>query len=107
MQIKAVAKDYVPDVEIYGKMSKPYFPREGELSTRAVAMGLAKITSRELPINFGKADENFAEVARNLPARPPILCAGCPHRASLYVMKKRVENYSIARRAAEPRGRAG
>ena len=88
MQIKAVAKDYAPDVEIYGKMSKQYFPREGELSTRIVAAGLAKITSRKLPIDIGKIDENYAEVARNLPPRPPILCAGCPHRASLYVMKK-------------------
>ena len=88
MQIKAIAKDYASDVDVYGKMSKQYFPREGELSTRMVAMGLAKITSRELPVNFGKVDEKFAEVARTLPARPPILCAGCPHRASLYVMKK-------------------
>jgi indolepyruvate ferredoxin oxidoreductase alpha subunit len=88
MQIKAVAKDYAPNVEIYGKMSKPYFPREGELSTRIVATGLAKITSRKLPIDFGKIEENYAEIARSLPPRPPILCAGCPHRASLYVMKK-------------------
>ncbi|MFZ0965390.1 MAG: indolepyruvate ferredoxin oxidoreductase subunit alpha, partial [Candidatus Bathyarchaeia archaeon] len=88
MQIKTIAKDYAPNVEIYGKMSKQYFPREGELSTRAVAMGLAKITSRKLPIDFGRIDERYAEVARGLPPRPPILCAGCPHRASLYVMKK-------------------
>jgi len=88
MQIKAVAKDYAPDVEIYGKMSKPYFPREGELSTRMVAAGLAKITGRKLPIEIGKIDERYAEVARDLPPRPPILCAGCPHRASLYIMKK-------------------
>jgi indolepyruvate ferredoxin oxidoreductase alpha subunit len=88
MQTKAIAKDYAPNVEINGKMSKQYFPREGELSTRAVATGLAKITSRKLPIDFGKIDENYAEIARDLPSRPPILCAGCPHRASLYVMKK-------------------
>ena len=88
MQIKAIAKDYAPDVEIYGKMSKPYFPREGELSTRMVAAGLAKITGRKLPIEIGKIDERYAEVARDLPPRPPILCAGCPHRASLYIMKK-------------------
>jgi indolepyruvate ferredoxin oxidoreductase alpha subunit len=88
MQLKAIAKDHAPSVEIYGKMSKQYFPREGELSTRAVATGLAKITSRKLPIDFGKIDENYAEVARSLPPRPPILCAGCPHRASLYVIKR-------------------
>jgi indolepyruvate ferredoxin oxidoreductase alpha subunit len=88
MQIKAIAKDYAPNVEIYGKMSKQYFAREGELATRTAATGLAKITSRKLPIDFRKVDEKFAEVTRSLPPRPPILCAGCPHRASLYVMKK-------------------
>ena len=88
MQIKAIAKDYAPNVKIYGKMKKSYFPRDGEFSTRTVATGLVKITSKKLPINFGKIDERYAEVALGLPPRPPTLCAGCPHRASFYVMKK-------------------
>jgi len=88
MQVKAIAKDYAPTIEIYGKMNKQYFPREGELSTRMVATSLAKITGKKLPIDFGKIDERYAEVARDLPSRPPILCAGCPHRASFYIIKK-------------------
>ncbi|MGC9345333.1 MAG: indolepyruvate ferredoxin oxidoreductase subunit alpha [Candidatus Bathyarchaeales archaeon] len=88
MQVKAIAKDYAPTIEIYGKMNKQYFPREGELSTRMVATSLAKITGKKLPIDFGKIDERYAEVARDLLPRPPILCAGCPHRASFYVIKK-------------------
>ena len=88
MQIKAVAQNYVPTVEIYGKMGKQYFPREGEFSTRTVATGLAKITGRKVPVDFEKIDEEYAEIARSLPPRPPILCAGCPHRASFYVIRK-------------------
>jgi indolepyruvate ferredoxin oxidoreductase alpha subunit len=88
LQVKAIAKDYAPNVEIYGKMGKQYFPRDGELSQRVVATGLAKITGKKLPINLEKIDEKYSEVSRNLPPRPPILCAGCPHRASMYVMKK-------------------
>jgi indolepyruvate ferredoxin oxidoreductase alpha subunit len=88
MQTKAIAKDYAPGVEIFGKMGGEYFPREGELSTRTVATGLAKIIGTRLPIDFKKIDENFLEIAKGLPPRPPILCAGCPHRASLYVMKR-------------------
>jgi indolepyruvate ferredoxin oxidoreductase alpha subunit len=88
MQIKAIAKDYAPNVEIYGKMGRQFFPREGELSTRLVATGLAKIAGRKLSVDFGKIDESFAEVAKSLPPRPPILCAGCPHRASMFIMKK-------------------
>ena len=88
MQVKALAKDYAPDVEIYGKMKDLYFPRKGELSTRLVAIGLAKITGKKMPIDFQKVDDSYAEIARTLPSRPPILCPGCPHTASFYVIGK-------------------
>jgi len=88
MQVKALAKDYAPDVEIYGKMKSLYFPRDGEFSTRIVAIGLAKITGKKLSIDFRKIDDKYAKVAKSLPPRPPILCAGCPHRASFYLIRK-------------------
>ncbi len=88
MQIKAMAKDHAPNGQIYGKMNTEFFPREGELSTRLVGEGLAKITAKPMPIDFRKIDEKYAEIKRDLPSRPPILCAGCPHRASFYVIRK-------------------
>jgi indolepyruvate ferredoxin oxidoreductase alpha subunit len=88
MQIKAIAKDYAPTVEIYGKMTGQYFPKEGEFSTRRVTTALAKITGKKVPIDFGRIDERYAEIAEGLPPRPPILCAGCPHRASFFVIRK-------------------
>jgi indolepyruvate ferredoxin oxidoreductase alpha subunit len=87
-QIKAIAKDLAPNIEIWGKSTKPCFPRKGEFSTRIVLAGLAQITGRKLPLNFEENDEKFAEIAVNLPPRPPILCAGCPHRASFYLIRK-------------------
>jgi len=88
MQIKAIAKDYAPKIKIYGKMGKQYFPRDGEFSIRIVATGLAKIAENKLPIAFEKIDEKYAEIVKDLLPRPPILCAGCPHRASFYVLRK-------------------
>ena len=88
LQVKAVAKDYAPEVEVYGKMARPYFPRKGELSTRSVTQGLAEIIGKKLPLDFAGLDSAFADIMKDLPARPPILCAGCPHRASFFVMKK-------------------
>jgi len=88
MQIKAIAKDHAPDTEIRGKMNGQYFPREGELTTRLVAAGLSRITAKPLPVDFRKIEENYGAVVKGLPPRPPILCAGCPHRASFYVIKK-------------------
>jgi indolepyruvate ferredoxin oxidoreductase alpha subunit len=69
-------------------MNGEFFPRVGELSTRFVAMGLSKITGKTLSIDFQKLEEKYAAVAQDLPPRPPILCAGCPHRASFYVIRK-------------------
>lgn len=88
LQVKAVAKDYAPNVEVYGKMAKASFSRKGELSTLSVAQGLAKITGKKLRVDFAGLDSAFADVMKDLPARPPILCAGCPHRASFFVIKK-------------------
>ena len=88
MQVKAIAKDYAPNVEVFGKTKEAYFPREGELSTRRVATALAEITHTRLPINFKRIDDKFAKAVKNLPPRPPILCAGCPHRASFYVIRR-------------------
>jgi len=34
-----------------------------------------------------KGDE-YNEIAETLPARPPVMCAGCPHRGTFYVLKK-------------------
>ena len=85
LHVKAIAKDCALSTEVYGKQ---YFPRSGELSTRLVLKGLAAITGRKLPINFEDLDKRYAEVSERLPPRPPILCAGCPHRASFYVIKR-------------------
>jgi len=88
VQVKAIAKDCAPTVDVYGKTGKQCFSREGELSTRAVAVGLSQITGKKLPVDFEMIDEKYAEATKDLPRRPPILCAGCPHRASFYVIRK-------------------
>jgi indolepyruvate ferredoxin oxidoreductase alpha subunit len=69
-------------------MNGQYFPNEGELTTRLVAAGLSEITGKKIPIDFRKIEEKYRAVVKGLPSRPPILCAGCPHRASFYVIKK-------------------
>jgi indolepyruvate ferredoxin oxidoreductase alpha subunit len=88
MQIKGIAKDYAPHITIYGKTSSSFFPRTGELTTNTVAVGLHKITGKQLPKNFDKASRIYPTVVKNLPSRAPILCAGCPHRASFYALKR-------------------
>jgi indolepyruvate ferredoxin oxidoreductase alpha subunit len=68
-------------VEVFGQMNGAV-PMEGELSPAAVAASMVKA---------GILTENPFQSpapAEGLPPRPPILCAGCGHRATFYAMKK-------------------
>ncbi len=88
VQMKAVAKDCAPALEIYGKTKDCLLPLFGEFSTRMVAEALAKIAGRSPPIDFEKIDADLKGLRNFLLARPPVLCPGCPHRASFYVIKR-------------------
>ncbi len=37
---------------------------------------------------LGEGAPEFAKLEEKLPARPPVMCAGCPHRGTFYVLKK-------------------
>ena len=37
---------------------------------------------------LGIEDCDFNEISEQIPARPPVMCAGCPHRGTFYVLKK-------------------
>jgi len=86
-QIKAIAQNHAPNTKIYGKTDTTYFPNYSELSTRLVVEGLAKILDKKSPINFAEIDKKYRDAGEILLSRPPLLCPGCPHRASFYVIK--------------------
>jgi indolepyruvate ferredoxin oxidoreductase, alpha subunit len=94
--VKALASEAGIAVKIRGK---DLLPVVGELSTRKVTEVLAKLTRVRLPIDFTEQDKIAEEVAPLLPTRPPVLCAGCPHRASHYAIKV------AARRVAKELGK--
>jgi indolepyruvate ferredoxin oxidoreductase alpha subunit len=72
---------------IYGK-NTGHVDNVGELNPDKVIKSIAKI----LGINYGSRNHDYDKKAREYAAqitlpRPPIWCAGCPHRASLWVLK--------------------
>ena len=88
-QIRALAKDYAPSVQIHGRADHPeLFPKYSEFSTRIIIEALSEILGKKLPIDFETIDRKYAEASSILLPRPPILCPGCPHRASFYVIKR-------------------
>ncbi len=67
---------------VYGKRTG-HVPVAGENSSDNIANILS---------NYLELENSITEIdtsdAPQLPARPPVLCAGCPHRASFYAVKK-------------------
>ena len=57
-------------------IGKELFPWIGEFSQKLIAEKL-----------FGKAEETYA-FPEAVPMRPPVLCAGCPHRGLFYVLNQ-------------------
>lgn len=73
-------------VKILGKQ-EGLFPRFGEFDPRNVLTGIAQATEKKIPLNLSKLDQDFESVRHLLPKRPPILCPGCPHRATFYAIR--------------------
>ena len=61
-------------IEVIGKNA---FTLLGEYTPQMIAKAV-----------LGKEAPKCAEIKENIPARPPVMCAGCPHRATFYVLKK-------------------
>ncbi len=80
-------------VKIIGK-EQGQFPRVYEYSTRIVAEALCKIANCNTPINWSEIDEKVAELPE-LPPRPPLLCAGCPHRATYFAIRTATRGKAI------------
>ena len=81
------------EVEILGK-EQGYFSRAYEYSPRVVIEALSKITSRNTSINWAAIDKKMKELP-DLPPRPPLLCAGCPHRATYYAIRSATRGKAI------------
>jgi len=65
-------------------IGKPYFPLTGELTLARVRQGAIEAG---LPIDELSSDD--AEIPElNIPARPPALCPGCPHRSVYFNLRK-------------------
>jgi indolepyruvate ferredoxin oxidoreductase, alpha subunit len=99
-QVKWFAQENKIDRTIRGK---DVVPLVGELSTRKLMESLAKVLEVEMPVDFGALDSIGAEAMPLLPLRPPALCSGCPHRASLYAEGAAIRKYEREFKVDVPR----
>lgn len=87
MYIKGLAKDVNPALELIGKEAG-FFSEMLEYNTNIVATAMAKAFGLKLPVDYEKVLERAATLKEGLPLRPPTFCPGCPHRGSLYAIRK-------------------
>ena len=80
-QVLKLAGRHKLSVNISGKLNF-FVPHNGENSADATAAVLGKYFGNPLAYTPDFSD------APALPVRPPVLCAGCPHRASFYAVKQ-------------------
>jgi indolepyruvate ferredoxin oxidoreductase alpha subunit len=92
-ELRSFAKGVVPDVEILGKTTETT-PVVGELNVIHVASSLSKIVNKPLP-QYSEREEIKKMFIPYQGIRRIALCAGCPHRASGYIMKKATEALGI------------
>lgn len=82
--LRTIGANRLP-VKVYGKLTGHVSP-SGENSADSAAeilAGFLGTAARESSIDLSDMP--------TLPMRPPVLCAGCPHRASFYAVKKAMQ----------------
>lgn len=80
---------YHLSTKIYGKLTH-HVKNAGENTRDSVQSNLQDFLSKDMTENLGQSGNNSfcSDTAMPaLPVRPPVLCAGCPHRASFYAVK--------------------
>ena len=82
-----IAGKYHLPVKILGKLSH-HVKNSGENTRDSVLADIAAFMGRQLP---EQGENGQAVSVPELPVRPPVLCAGCPHRASFYAVKKAMQ----------------
>ena len=85
--LTAVCGRHHLDVTIRGKLTGDIQP-SGENSPDTVREAL-RVFLDTAQVDKGQGEDATCGPARiQLPVRPPVLCAGCPHRASFYAVKR-------------------
>lgn len=87
-EVLSVIGKYGMEKKVFGKLDGT-FPRALEYTPDIVRESLGKFFNLNLP------QKEWIKSDIPLPSRPPILCPGCPHRATYYALKEAVKNLGI------------
>lgn len=73
-------------------VGKTRIPRDGELDPTLVGESLAELIEMDTGVKYGgwspPAPQAPVPAESELPARPPVMCPGCPHRGLFYALNR-------------------
>ena len=87
-EVLAIIGKYNIRKKVYGKLDGT-LPRIYEYTPDIVSAGMVKIVDKE----FIKREKFSTKLP--LPLRPPVLCPGCPHRATSFALKKAIKKLKL------------
>ncbi|MBU4047101.1 indolepyruvate ferredoxin oxidoreductase subunit alpha, partial [bacterium] len=87
-EVLAIIGKYNIKKKVYGKLDGT-LPRIYEYNPDIISFGMAKIVDKEL-IKREKFSTKLP-----LPLRSPVLCPGCPHRATYFALKKAIKKLKL------------
>ncbi|MEM0199414.1 MAG: indolepyruvate ferredoxin oxidoreductase subunit alpha [Desulfurococcaceae archaeon] len=82
LQVKSLVAELDAKVKVHGK---DIVPENGELDLDVVVKTLSKFLNVNPPGTWKSI--GAVEISPPIPPRPPVLCAGCPHRSTYYIFK--------------------
>ena len=89
--VTTIAKDANPDIEIIGKKTE-YFSEALEYNIPIVMKALSFATGKKMPFDYDEHAKKVMKLAEFLPLRLPVFCAGCPHRATFWSLRRAVKD---------------
>ena len=84
-----VVRGTVKDVEIFGKRTG-HFSEALEYDIPSVLNGLSAISGVQPKFDYKEHCKKMKKLAEILPQRLPVFCAGCPHRATFWAIRRAV-----------------
>ncbi len=84
--VRSVAQSNKIDCEILGK-GLAGLTATGEYSLDLIRQALETFSRRSLKSKDALPSTELEPFLQDVPPRPPVLCAACPHRATFYVLK--------------------
>lgn len=84
---RSLALDANPSLKVYGK-ENGFLPVPYDYDVPTVIKGISKACGVKPPMDYEDLERRTATAKELAPSRPPTFCAGCPHTATFYALKR-------------------